>query len=287
VSCDVSVVLPAYNSSATLQRALDSVYGQSLLPRDIIVVDDGSNDWEQSRRIAASCPSNVPIRFIHEAKNRGPSTARNIGVAAARGHYLAFLDSDDVWCPHKLAIQYGVMARSQLDFSVHDYAQDLKSRRCDGDESPGGGPRRPSSKVASLVSSRISSSISCWSLLVRNFATPTVMVVRPKMVLFDTSLQRCEDWKCWMELLSQRDCRGAHIGCVLAGGFKRSLGVSGLSQDVKAMHASKMRALTRLLKENTISPVQYLVGVGLETVKYPVRVLRVRMSLPQCTAAPR
>ena len=49
MSCDVTVVVPVYNSSHTLKRALDSVFSQSLLPREIIVVDDGSDDWEQSQ----------------------------------------------------------------------------------------------------------------------------------------------------------------------------------------------------------------------------------------------
>jgi glycosyltransferase involved in cell wall biosynthesis len=97
MSCDVSVIIPTYNSSSTLKRALDSVYGQSLLPREIIVVDDGSDDWEQSRLIATSYPDSISIRFIHMDKNQGVSTARNVGISAALCRYLAFLDSDDVW----------------------------------------------------------------------------------------------------------------------------------------------------------------------------------------------
>jgi glycosyltransferase involved in cell wall biosynthesis len=264
MSCDVSVIIPLYNSSDMLRRALDSVYDQSLLPLEIIVVDDGSADWEQSRLIAASYPDSISIRFIHMDKNQGVSAARNIGVAAALCRYLAFLDSDDVWYREKIAIQYGLMTGCNLDVSAHEYVEDMKRIRYDSNDSH----ERPS-LFLSLLSS--------WSCLLRNYATPTVMVLRQKMVLFDPGCpHRCEDWKCWMELLSKHGCRGVHIGRVLAGGFKRSIGVSGLSQDVKAMHAGRMLALKRLVDGGNISMVQYLVGLGVETVKYLIRILRVR-----------
>lgn len=264
-SCDVSVIIPLYNSSGTLKRALDSVYDQSLRPMEIIVVDDGSTDWKQSRLIAASYPGSISIRFIHMDKNQGVSAARNVGVAAARCRYLAFLDSDDVWYREKLAIQFGLMTDRNLDVSTHEYVEDMRPIQCDSNDS-----REGPSLCLSLLSS--------WSCLLRNYATPTVMVLRQNMVLFDLGRpNRCEDWKCWMELLSKHGCRGVHIQRVLAGGFKGSIGVSGLSQDVKAMHAGKMLALKRLVDEGSISMVQYVVGLGLETVKYPIRILRVRV----------
>ncbi len=267
MNCNVSVIIPLYNSSSTLRRALDSVYAQSLLPREIIVVDDGSDDWEQSSLIAVSYPDSVSIRFIHKDKNQGVSPARNIGVSAALYRYLAFLDSDDIWYKNKLAIQYGLMTSCNLDFSAHDYVEDMKHIRCGNKDSHDGPSLSPS---LSLLSS--------WSCLLRNYATPTVMVLRQKMVLFDPSLlHRCEDWKCWMEVLSKPGCSGAYIGCVLAGGFKHSIGESGLSQDVKAMHLGRMLGLRKLINAGTISMVQYLVGICMETVKYPIRVLRVAL----------
>jgi hypothetical protein len=105
------------------------------------------------------------------------------------------------------------------------------------------------------------------------------MVLKQKMPLFDTSLRRGEDFKCWMELLSKhgRKCTGVYIRRVLAGAFKCSIGVSGLSQDVRAMHVSRMLALRKLIEEGTIGMAQYFVGISLETVKYPIRVLRVSL----------
>jgi glycosyltransferase involved in cell wall biosynthesis len=264
MSCDVSVIIPTYNSSSTLKRALDSVYGQSLLPREIIVVDDGSDDWEQSRLIATSYPDSISIRFIHMDKNQGVSTARNVGISAALCHYLAFLDSDDVWYKDKIAVQYELMTSYHLDFSMHKYRDDLNClRRSDADRHD--------------MSSLSLSSLSSWTPLLRNDNTSTVMVLKQKMVSYDTSLRRGEDFKVYMELLSRHGCSGAYIRRVLAGAFKGTIGVSGLSQDVKAMHVGRMLALKKLIDRGSISIFQYLFGISTETVKYPVRVLRVSL----------
>lgn len=269
--CDVTVVIPTYNSSATLQRALDSVYRQSWLPREIIVVDDGSDDWNQSQRIAASCPDCILVRFAHLEKNQGVSAARNVGIAAAGSRYLAFLDSDDVWFGDKLRIQYGLMTDRGLEFSMHQYCPDINGLRDAGGE----GSDPASSPLAALPLSSLTS----WTPLLRNDSTNSVMVMRSKMVSYDTSLRQGEDFKCYMELLSKRGagCRGLYIRRVLAGGFKSTIGVSGLSGDVAGMHRGRYLALKKLLREGTISRAQYLVGLGMETVKYPVRLFLVSM----------
>jgi len=262
--CDVSVVIPAYHSSGTIQRALDSVFGQSLPPREVIVVDDGSRDWERTRLIAQSYPESIPLRFIHLNSNRGVSTARNTGVAAARGRYVAFLDADDIWFPHKLAVQYEVMTQNRLDFTMHVYRDDL-AESLPGDETLTRKPLSPP-PISRLTS---------WTPLVRNDNTSTVMVRRATMIPYDPSLRRGEDFKLYMTLLAQSGCRAAYVRHALSGAFKRSIGVSGLSQDVGAMHLGRIAALRKLIAERRISAWQYAFGVSTETLKYPVRKLRV------------
>jgi teichuronic acid biosynthesis glycosyltransferase TuaG len=264
MSCSVSVIIPTYNSSGTLKRALDSVYGQSLLPREIIVVDDGSDDWEESRLIVASCPDSIAIRLIRMDRNQGPSAARNTGILASPCRYLAFLDSDCVWHKDKIETQYGLMTHHSLDFSVHGYVEDMNYPKADS-----GGVQDMSPPALSSLSS--------WSFLYRNHMPTTAMVLRQEMPLFDTSFRRNEDWKCFMELLSKQGCAGVYFKRALAGGFKGGIGVSGLSQDVKAMHASRILALRKLRNEGNISTVQQLVGICVEMVKYPVRVLRLAL----------
>ena len=100
----VSVVIPTYNRAALLVEAVESVLAQSVLPDELIVVDDGSTD--DTRDVCSRWPS--PVRYIYQP-NAGVSAARNHGIGEARGRYIAFLDSDDVWRPEKLAAQLAVM----------------------------------------------------------------------------------------------------------------------------------------------------------------------------------
>jgi glycosyltransferase involved in cell wall biosynthesis len=98
----VSVVIPTYNSSATIQAAVASARAQSLRPLEIIVVDDASTDDTTARLNAIAGRDLVVIR---KTVNAGGGAARNRGIERARGDVVAFLDADDLWAPHKLAMQ--------------------------------------------------------------------------------------------------------------------------------------------------------------------------------------
>jgi glycosyltransferase involved in cell wall biosynthesis len=97
----VSVVVPVYNSGASIRWTLDSVLAQTYPSFEVIVVDDGSSD-DSAACVATHYPS---IRLLRQERNAGAPAAVNRGVAAARGELIAFLDSDDLWSPDKLALQ--------------------------------------------------------------------------------------------------------------------------------------------------------------------------------------
>jgi glycosyltransferase involved in cell wall biosynthesis len=108
-------VIPAFNAAEFLGATLQSVVNQSQRPYEIIVVDDGSTD--ATPEIARS----FGVTLISGA-NAGVSAARNVGVKAASGEYIAYLDADDVWTPDKLAIQSAALASYTLPaFSFTDY----------------------------------------------------------------------------------------------------------------------------------------------------------------------
>lgn len=102
----VSVVIPTFNRVGIVERAIDSLRRQLLTPLEIIVVDDGSTDATPA--VLASFGES--IRVIRQP-NRGVSAARNAGIHAATGAWVAFLDSDDEWEPDKLARQLDAAAR--------------------------------------------------------------------------------------------------------------------------------------------------------------------------------
>lgn len=100
----VSVVMPSHNDEAYIATAIESVLGQTFRDLELIVIDDGSTD--DTRRIVRSFGSNV--RLI-EQENAGSAVARNRGIEAATGRYVAFLDADDWWHPQKTAVQIAAM----------------------------------------------------------------------------------------------------------------------------------------------------------------------------------
>ncbi len=100
----VSVVLPAYNSSHVLGRAIDSVIAQTVPTWELLVVDDGSTD--DTATVLAQYRQELGDRLIViRQRNGGAGTARNAGIDASSGEFIAFLDADDVFCRHKLERQ--------------------------------------------------------------------------------------------------------------------------------------------------------------------------------------
>lgn len=104
----VSIVLPTYNRAPLLGRSIRSVLGQSYRDYELLVVDDGSTD-ETSGVVADF--SDRRIRYLALERNAGAGAARNVGIRAARGKFLAFQDSDDEWVPSKLAEQMSAFDR--------------------------------------------------------------------------------------------------------------------------------------------------------------------------------
>ena len=96
----VSVIIPTYNRAIYVTAAIDSVLAQTFTDYEIIVVDDGSTD--DTKKLLQ--PYLSIIHYIYQ-ENKGVSAARNTGILAAQGKWLAFLDSDDIWLPEKLNVQ--------------------------------------------------------------------------------------------------------------------------------------------------------------------------------------
>lgn len=101
----VSVIIPCYNASAFLAEAIASARAQTLAPAEVLVVDDQSTDG------SADIAREAGARVLSAPTNAGPASARNIGIAAATGDLIAFLDADDCWLPGHLEACAGLLAR--------------------------------------------------------------------------------------------------------------------------------------------------------------------------------
>ncbi len=108
----ISVIIPTYNRHHTLKSALNSVLQQSKPAQEIIVIDDGSED--DTRQLMTQAFPN--IRYVFQ-ENQGVSHARNTGIRHSTGEWIALLDSDDEWLPHKLEMQSQAL-REHPEFKV-------------------------------------------------------------------------------------------------------------------------------------------------------------------------
>lgn len=188
----VSVVMPAYNAGRTLAEAVDSVLAQTFQNWELILLDDGSRDGTAS--IARSYTRADPrIRYEANPGNLGAAASRNRGVSLARGSWIAFLDSDDVWRPEKLARQLKLAEQTgaQLLYTSYSLWKEEKNER-----------RAylvpPSTDYASMLAENV---IGC----------STVMAPRAILAAHPFSLSTYhEDYALWLELL-RSGCRAS--GC--------------------------------------------------------------------------
>jgi glycosyltransferase involved in cell wall biosynthesis len=111
----VSVILPVYNRETSVARAVESVLAQTCRPLELIVVDDGSTDG--TSRVLDQFGARITLL---RQPNAGAYAARNLGLRHARGEFVAFIDSDDVWLPHRLSAQVPLMKRPEVGLVFGD-----------------------------------------------------------------------------------------------------------------------------------------------------------------------
>lgn len=184
----VSVVIPTYNRARIIRKALDTALAQTYENIEIIVVDDGSTDDTET----ALADYADKIRYIKQS-NQGASAARNHGIREARGKYIAFLDSDDQWLPHKLERQVALM-ESQPDLSFVACLSTVEKRSYAGYED----------HATQFI-----------RFIIQPFTqNMTRYVVRrdcfEKHGYFDPSIQGPEDWELWLRLLKS-GCRFGYV----------------------------------------------------------------------------
>ncbi|MGB3298914.1 MAG: glycosyltransferase [Phormidesmis sp.] len=182
----ISVVIPCYNRSKVVKRAISSALQQTYQTLEIVVVDDASADSKELFCLIHSYKDSR-LRLIRHSKNRYASAARNTGVQAAKGVLIAFLDSDDEWLPQKLEKQVEIW-NSSSKARILVYSQSDVLTRYD---QPAGNKIWPQRAIA------IDESIGDYLFLNRGFLqTSTILIPRAvaSKVQFNEALQRHTDY---------------------------------------------------------------------------------------------
>ena len=113
---NVSIIMPAYNSSRWISDSIQSILDQYYEQWELLIVDDGSTD--NTKNIVKDFLNDERIKYYYQ-ENYGPALARNFGISKASGKYLAFLDSDDLWKPNKLQLQFNYLNKNSDCCLIH------------------------------------------------------------------------------------------------------------------------------------------------------------------------
>lgn len=225
VDSRVSVIIPSYNRARFLPATLDSVYAQTRPPFEVILVDDGSED-EAVVRVCADYDRLV----YHRTAHCGAGAARNAGLAIARGEYVAFLDSDDVWQRRFLERMTAALdAAPGAGFAYCDYATFGAAG---------------TARAAYLPPKHKRSGNVFMPLLETDFLSTGALVVRracfARLGGFDSTLATAEDWDLWLRLARAFDAVYVDEPLVHI-----RTGSDGLTRNTLQLHADNLRVMTK------------------------------------------
>lgn len=239
----VSAVIPVYNRTDTLKDAVESVLFQDFPRIEIIVVDDGSKT-DLTNPLA---PYMNNIRFIRLEQNCGVSRARNEGIKAAQGEFVAFLDSDDVWLPFKISHQLELMEKegtkvchtNEFWYKADRFInQSKKHARFGGDIF---------TKILDIC--RISDS----SVIIAK-------EVFDKTGTFDESMKVCEDYELFLRIAAHFKVSYSEKKCII----KRSVTDDQLSASIKHIESVRLNALRKFIQNNSDLRSEYMDAAKLE-----------------------
>lgn len=244
----VTIVLPTYNRCRLVCRAIDSVLNQTYRGYELIVVDDGSSDATADR--LAGYGDRVTV--IKQA-NRGVSAARNAGIRAATGEFIALLDSDDVWLPQKLERQIAFFrTRPQAMICQTEEIWIRNGKRVN--------PGKRHKKHSGMIFEKT---------LPLCLVSPSAVMLRKSLVdevgLFDESLPACEDYDLWLRISWKYPVHLIDTPLIIKHG-----GHADQLSRMPELDKYRIRALEKILNTGCLSQQQH--SAAMETLKEKCRI---------------
>lgn len=257
----VSVIIPMYNSEKTIKKTIDSVINQDYKNLEIIIIDDGSED--KSYEIVSNLSKLYEIKLLKQ-ENKGPSSARNLGLKNSNGEFIAFLDSDDCWINNKIS--------KQLKIFLDNEKIGIVTTRIDN--------KKYCSKIENINFRKFLFSIKGF-----NINTPTVMIKRKiieEIGYFNENIKYSEDAEYWFRILEKYDGIMINENLVYCGNGKKMFGEIGLSANLDKMFKGIILNYKRLLINKKIKMSEYILLILVARLKHYRRKIIVFVREKKC-----
>lgn len=235
----VSVIMPVYNSEQYVLLAIDSVLNQDYQNFELIIINDNSTDntLEILNQKVPNSSENIILKSI--STNKGQGYCRNVGVKLAKGDYIAFIDSDDIWLPNKLSCQMNFILKQKIVFSFTNLSFINESGKV-------------LKKKLTFTKDKVN-----YSILLRNNFIPTSTVIISKKILLKYKFPEIrvkQDYALWLEILKKEKIYANHFDKVLTLYRKHQNQVTKVKSRLVLKHFKLLRELQHL---NMLSAVFY------------------------------
>ncbi len=261
---DISVIIPVWNRKQYIKKAIESVVDQTYPAKELIIIDDGSDDgtWELIQTLRYDTITIVRKRIQHCGM---PGAVRNRGIEIATHSWLAFLDSDDYWLPHKLEMQVNTISNVQQNntsLSSHSplclfcHTKEIWQRN----ETIVSQKKQQYARDGNIFQDSLKKCI----------IGPSTVLMHASIVeqygMFNETLEIAEDYEYWLRICAHIPVHYVHEPCIV----KYSGQQKQLSHKYNYIEKFRIEALMALLQKNTLSDAQKKLAIAELTQKQAI-----------------
>jgi glycosyltransferase involved in cell wall biosynthesis len=240
----ISVIIPCYNCSKTLLECVTSVLNQTLLPSEILLLDDCSSDLGATKKcmeeVKFKYGNQINIKTFFSDTNNGPGSTRNLGWEKAKNSYIAFIDSDDVWEPNKIMCQWNYLKENP---EVQIIGSNIKETEiC---------PQEPMNKVFKMLKPK--------DLLFKNpFCNSSVVLAKNIPYRFEEKSYFSEDFMLWAKIICDQKLQAFYLPHKFSSEVLTPNKIKGLSTNYLKMYLGELKVLKYISKRQFNFFVYYL-----------------------------
>jgi glycosyltransferase involved in cell wall biosynthesis len=249
----VSAVVPVFNSGYTAIRAIESILTQTHRCSEIIVIDDGSSDGSADL-LRAHFSETQPLVQIYSIPNRGAAGARNFGLKKVTSQWVAFLDSDDAWLPHKTEVQMQILS-GRPKLGLIGALTNMQGF----------------SRFSPKISARLAP-VTIHALLFKNyFQTSTVIVKREALLTlggFPEGRRYAEEGDLFMRIAAKYECALLNEVVVDYACGKPGFGASGLSADLWRMEQGELKNIVAAWRRKDAGSLIVASAISVSLLKF-------------------